>query len=476
MKSSKLTRLFAAAALAVTAMTGTAAHAAPPAPTPEQQAEIERLTNLYRELLERVAAESAAKPDIEKIGMQAIQNMIAGIDPHSSFELPQDADDLRAEMNGTYGGIGVDLEMRGGKLFIVAALPDTPAADADIRADDVIVAVDGKDIAGMTLDDASALIGGEPDDPVTLTITRAGAPQPIEVTVVRDIIEDNPVRSALLPGAIGYVRLEIFSEPAARSVREAVRALQKQAHGQLKGLVLDLRDNPGGLLDQGISLADLFLDDGLIVTSRGVQKDDNRSWTARRGDMLHGAPMVVLINQDTASAAELVAGALQDNKRATVLGVRSYGKGSVQSLIPVSVNGRFEGELRLTTALYFTPSGDSIQGRGITPQILFDDPNAPAADTAEPQGEAANDGMIANPETAQDDTASEAVCRPAPAADTARADRALLRARDENGMPAVDFALACAVGKLRGSSALTVTAPLPASPGKSVPIPLPVPR
>lgn len=295
----------------------------------------------------------------------AISGMLTALDAHSAYLSPKAYHELQAQTRGTFGGLGMELVDDHGAIRVLAPLDDTPALRAGIRAGDQIEAIDGQSTDGLTIAQAVDKLRGEPNTSVKVAVRRAGVNQPIELNLTREIIHVQMVR-ARLEGDVGYIRVTQFGQQTESELRAALQRLAHEASGGLKGFVIDLRNNPGGLLDQGITAAQDFLDHGEIVTDRGRKPRDNQRWEAKPGgDLTRGMPLVVLINEGTASAAEILAGALQDNRRAIVLGTRSFGKGSVQTLFPLANNGA----IRLTTARYYTPSGRSIQDLGITPDI-----------------------------------------------------------------------------------------------------------
>jgi carboxyl-terminal processing protease len=297
---------------------------------------------------------------------KAIDGMLTELDPHSYYMDPDAYRNLQVQTRGSFGGLGLEVTDDHGRIKVVAPLDDTPASRAGVKAGDLIDAIDGAPTQGMTLKQAVEKMRGPPDTSVTLTLRRAGSDKPIEVHIERQIIHLQVIRSEL-EGDIGYIRLTQFADETESGLRAAVRKLTDQAGGRLKGFVIDLRNDPGGLLNQGILVAQDFLDKGEIVSDRGRQPRDNQRWNAKPdGDITKGAPLVVLINGGTASAAEIVAGALQDNRRAILLGTLSFGKGSVQTVFPLPN----KGAIRLTTARYYTPSGRSIQDLGITPDVV----------------------------------------------------------------------------------------------------------
>ena len=277
---------------------------------------------------------------------------------------------MRVQTKGEFGGLGIEVTMENELVKVITPIDDTPAAKAGVRAGDYISKIDGEEVRGLTLNDAVEKMRGLVNTPIKLTILREGADKPIEITVVRDIIKVKAVKYRV-ENDVGYMKITSFTEKTFDDLDNAIETIKKQVPAdKLKGYVLDLRLNPGGLLDQAVSVSDAFLDRGEIVSTRGRDPKDVSRFDARPGDMIDGKPLIVLVNGGSASASEIVAGALQDHRRATVVGTQSFGKGSVQTIIPLGENGA----LRLTTALYYTPSGKSIQGKGITPDIKVDQP------------------------------------------------------------------------------------------------------
>jgi carboxyl-terminal processing protease len=300
----------------------------------------------------------------------ALKGMLSRLDPHSDYMDETEYRDLMSTTSGQFGGIGIEISVDEGVAQVLSAIEGTPAAAAGLNPGDRITKADGQPLVGLDIEEVVRRLRGTPGTAVVLTIARAGKP-PFEVKLTRAIVKVNSVKAALQPGRIGYVRISTFDENTALELRAAIAKLRQQAGGTLAGFILDLRNDAGGLLDTAIEVAADFLDSGTVVTTRGREPDENRVYDAPpNGDLIRGVPMVVLINGASASASEIVAGALQDDHRATIMGTRSFGKGSVQSIIPIE--GR--GALRLTTALYYTPSGRSIQGQGITPEIVVNLP------------------------------------------------------------------------------------------------------
>ena len=326
-----------------------------------------RQLGLFGEVFERVRADYVEKPDDSKLVKSAINGMLAGLDPHSSYMDPGSFRDLQVETHGEFGGIGIEATMEDGLVKVVAPIDDTPAAKAGIMANDIIIKIDNEQVHGLTLNQAVEKMRGPVNAKIKLTIMRKGQNKPIDMTIVRDVIRVQSVRSHTEGDDVGYIRITQFSEQTTDGLKKAISDLTSRLGAdKIKGFVVDLRNNPGGLLDQAISVSDAFLDKGEIVSTRGRNAEETQRFNARPGDLTKGKPVIVLINGGSASASEIVAGALQDQKRATLVGTRSFGKGSVQTIIPL---GGGNGALRLTTARYFTPSGRSIQAKGIEPDI-----------------------------------------------------------------------------------------------------------
>jgi carboxyl-terminal processing protease len=296
----------------------------------------------------------------------AIQGMVSDLDPHSSYMDAKSFADMQIQTKGEFGGVGIEVTMEDGLIKVISPIDDTPAAKAGLKPGDYVAAIDGVSIQGLPLNDAIDKMRGAPGSKVVLTVLRSGQKKPFDVTLARAVIRVDSVKFHR-EGDVGYVRLTAFNEQTASGLDRAIRALKKQIGPGLKGYVLDLRNNPGGLLDQAIEVSDDFLTSGEIVSTRGRHPDDTQRYDAKPGDMTDNKKVVILVNAGTASASEIVAGALQDHKRATVIGMTSFGKGSVQTIIPLSEGG---GALRLTTARYYTPSGHSIQAQGIVPDVM----------------------------------------------------------------------------------------------------------
>jgi carboxyl-terminal processing protease len=326
-----------------------------------------RQLNLFGDVFERVRADYVERPDDSKLVESAINGMLAGLDPHSSYMDPKSFRDMQVQTRGEFGGLGIEVTMEDGLVKVVAPIDETPAAKAGIMANDIITHLDDEAVQGLTLNQAVEKMRGPVNTKIKLRIMRKGQDKSIEVTIVRDVIRVKSVRSHPEGDDIGYIRITQFNEQTTDGLKKAIADLGTQlGTDKVKGYVIDLRNNPGGLLDQAISVSDTFLEKGEIVSTRGRNAEETQRFNARPGDLTKGKALIVLINGGSASASEIVAGALQDHKRATLVGTRSFGKGSVQTIIPL---GAGNGALRLTTARYFTPSGHSIQAKGISPDI-----------------------------------------------------------------------------------------------------------
>ena len=326
-----------------------------------------RQLNLFGDVFERVRSDYVEKPDDSKLIESAINGMLAGLDPHSSYMDPKSFRDMQVQTRGEFGGLGIEVLMEDGLIKVVAPIDETPAAKAGILANDLIIKLDDDQVQGMTLNQAVEKMRGPANTKIKITIMRKGQDKPIEVSLTREIIRVRSVRSQVEGDDVGYIRMTQFTEQTTDGLKKAITDITaKVSNDKLKGYILDLRNNPGGLLDQAISVSSAFIQRGEIVSTRGRNPEETQRFTAHGGDLTKGKPLIVLINGGSASASEIVAGALQDQKRATILGTRSFGKGSVQTIIPL---GSDNGALRLTTARYFTPSGRSIQAKGIVPDI-----------------------------------------------------------------------------------------------------------
>ncbi|MBX4869150.1 S41 family peptidase [Rhizobium bangladeshense] len=326
--------------------------------------------SVFGDVFERVRAQYVTPPAEDKLIENAINGMLSSLDPHSSYMNAKDAEDMRTQTKGEFGGLGIEVTMEDELVKVITPIDDTPAAKAGVLAGDYISEIDGQSVRGLKLEDAVEKMRGAVNTPIKLTLIRKGADKPIELTIVRDVVAVQAVKSRV-EDDVGYLRIISFTEKTYPDMEKAIKKIKDAVPAdKLKGYVLDLRLNPGGLLDQAINVSDALLQRGEVVSTRGRNPDETRRFNAGPGDLTDGKPVIVLINGGSASASEIVAGALQDLRRATILGTRSFGKGSVQTIIPLGENGA----LRLTTALYYTPSGRSIQGTGITPDIKVEEP------------------------------------------------------------------------------------------------------
>jgi carboxyl-terminal processing protease len=350
--------------------------------------------NLFGEVFERVRADYVEKPDDSKLVEGAINGMVTALDPHSRYMNDKAWRDMQETTHGEFGGLGIEVMMEDGLVKVVAPMDGTPAAKAGIMSGDLITEIDGDAVQGLSLEQAVNKMKGPIDTKTRLKIMRKGADKPVEVSIVREIIRVRPVTYRTDGGDIGYVRITSFNEQTTDGLRKAIAEISKQIPAdKLAGYVVDLRNNPGGLLDQAVSVSGSFMARGEVVSTRGRAAEETQRFTARTGDLTKGKPLVVLINGGSASASEIVAGALHDHKRATLIGTRSFGKGSVQTIIPL---GTGNGALALTTARYFTPSGHSIQAQGITPDIeVMQDVPDELKGRADLKGEASMRGHLA---------------------------------------------------------------------------------
>jgi carboxyl-terminal processing protease len=374
-----------------------------------------RQLSLFGDVFERVRADYVEKPDDAKLVESAINGMLAGLDPHSSYMDAKSFRDMQVQTRGEFGGLGIEVTMEDGLIKVVAPIDETPAAKAGVMANDIISHLDDEPVQGLTLNQAVEKMRGPVNTRIKLKIIRKGSDKPVDITITRDVIRVRSVRSNMNGDDVAFIRVTQFNEQTTEGVRRAINDLSTQAGDKLKGFVIDLRNNPGGLLDQAISVSDAFLERGEIVSTRGRNAEETQRFNARAGDLTKTKPIIVLINGGSASASEIVAGALQDHKRATIIGTRSFGKGSVQTIIPL---GSGNGALRLTTARYFTPSGRSIQAKGITPdiEVLQDVPEELKART-DTRGESSLRGHLKG--DGQEETGSQSYIPPDPKNDKA---------------------------------------------------------
>ena len=374
--------------------------------------------NLFGEVFERVRADYVEKPDDPKLIEGAITGMVTALDPHSRYMNEKAWRDMRETTQGEFGGLGIEVTMENGLVKVVSPIDDTPAAKAGIMSGDLITQIDDDAVQGLTLEQAVSKMKGPINTATRLKITRKGVDRPIDVAIVREIIRVRPVSYHTDGGDIGYIRIASFNDQTTDGLKKAIADIAKQIpSNKLSGYVVDLRNNPGGLLDQAVSVSSAFMARGEVVSTRGRRPEETQRFTARGGDLINGKPLVVLINGGSASASEIVAGALHDHKRATLVGTRSFGKGSVQTIIPL---GTGNGALALTTARYFTPSGHSIQAQGVKPdiEVLQTVPDE-LKDRPELKGEASMRGHLTGEGTEQ--TGSQSYVPPAEKDDTALA-------------------------------------------------------
>ena len=319
--------------------------------------------NLFGDVFQRVQEQYVDGVSDKELIESAISGMLQSLDPHSSYLSPESYKDMQVKTKGTFGGLGIEITMEDGFVKVVSPIDDTPAANAGMKSGDLIIGIDGESVKGLTINEAVSKLRGPVNSKVTITVVR-DKEDPFEIEIVRDVIKIRSVKHEVI-NEIGYVRLTTFSDTTTSGMEKSINEIRKELGNKFQGLILDLRNNPGGLLNQSISVADSFLDQGEIVSTQGRKEDDTSRIFAKKGDLIDGKPLIVLINSGSASASEIVAGALKDHSRAIIVGTRSFGKGSVQSIIPLPGNGA----MRLTTARYYTPSGISIQAKGIEPDI-----------------------------------------------------------------------------------------------------------
>ena len=325
--------------------------------------------DLFGQVFDRVRSSYVEEVTDQELIEKAIDGMLSGLDPHSGFMNEEVFQEMQMDTEGKFGGLGIEITMEEGFVKVIAPIEDTPAYEAGVLAGDYIIQIDETPVFGLTLNEAVELMRGKKDEPIVITISRANT-EPFEIEIIRDYIKIRSVKSEVLNN-IGYLRITSFNEQTESGLLDAIKKIEKE--NQIKGYVLDVRSNPGGLLTQAVKVTDIFLERGEIVSTRGRDKKDIRRYRAKKSDRTNGKPLVVIIDGGSASASEIVAGALQDHKRAIIIGTQSFGKGSVQTIIPfqVSNSDNLTG-IRLTTARYYTPSGESIQGKGIVPDIIIE--------------------------------------------------------------------------------------------------------
>jgi carboxyl-terminal processing protease len=349
--------------------------------------------NLFGDIFDRVRADYVEVPDEAQMIESAVNGMLTSLDPHSSYMNAKQYEEMSVQTKGEFGGLGIEVTMENGIIKVVSPIDDTPASKAGLLANDLIVKLDGAQVQGMTLNEAVEKMRGAVGSAITLTVQREGR-EPFEVRLVRDKIRVQSVRFSVEADDIGYIRISSFTEQTQEGLDKAMADFRARLGDRVKGYILDLRNDPGGLLDMAISVSDSFLDRGEIVSTRGRHADQAQRFSAQKGDLAEGKPVVVLINGGSASASEIVAGALQDQKRATLIGTRSFGKGSVQTIIPLPG----QGALRLTTARYYTPAGRSIQAKGIDADIVIEQELPPELQgkNVSTEGEASLKGHLTN--------------------------------------------------------------------------------
>jgi carboxyl-terminal processing protease len=357
----------------------------------EKDQDYYRQLELFGDVFERVRADYVKKVGVEKLIESALNGMLTSLDPHSSYLNAKSFRDMQVQTRGEFGGLGIEVTMENGYVKVVSPIDDTPAFRAGLKPGDLITKLDNESVQGMSLAEAVEKMRGRVNSDLILSISRGGA-KPFEVTITRAVIKIQSVRSRV-EGNAGYVRITSFSEQTDAGVARAMKRIREKLGDKLKGIVLDLRNNPGGLLDQSVKVSDAFLDRGEIVSTRSRRPNDSQRFNSKPGDLAKGLPIVVLINGGSASASEIVAGALQDHHRAIVMGTRSFGKGSVQTIIPIAGHGA----VRLTTARYYTPSGRSIQAKGIDPDIVVEQSRIETVSAPKRRSERDLRGALANP-------------------------------------------------------------------------------
>lgn len=329
------------------------------------------------EVFHKIKNDYVESVDDRELLENAMRGMLAGLDPHSSYLDPEDYMDLQEGTSGEFGGLGIEVGMEDGFIKVIAPIDDTPAQRAGVMAGDTIVRLDDTPVKGISLSDAVKMMRGKPGSEIELTVLREGEEAPLTITIVRDLIKVRSVRARMLEPGFGYIRISQFQAHTGEDLRDKLRELKEKADGDLNGLILDVRNNPGGILGSAVSVSDAFLNSGLIVYTEGRIKDSQLEFSAKPPDLLHGKPLIVLVNEGSASASEIVAGALQDRGRAVIMGRPTFGKGSVQTILPMNN----KSALKLTTARYFTPNGRSIQAEGIQPDIIVEKLKITAAQT-----------------------------------------------------------------------------------------------
>ena len=391
--------------LATLLLSTSMAYAAAPAAATAKASESStyELLNLFGEVFDRVRSDYVEPVADDKLIESALNGMLTSLDPHSNYMNEKSFADMKIQTKGEFGGLGIEVTMENGLVKVVSPIDDTPAAKAGVKPGDFISEIDGTAVMGLTLQEAVDKMRGAVGSNVKITLLREGLKEPLPITIKRDLIKIQSVRSRVEDDVI-YLRITSFSEATADTMKAAFDKEKKAVGSKLKGVVLDLRNNPGGLLDQAVEVSDAFLDHGEIVSTRSRKSEDSRRFSAKPGDIASGLPLVVLINEGSASASEIVAGALKDHKRGVVLGIKSFGKGSVQTVIPIESHGA----IRLTTARYYTPSGVSIQAKGITPDIVVEQAKVEALKPNANFSEENLPGHLINDQGKDDDAAAPA--------------------------------------------------------------------
>ncbi|WP_102784384.1 S41 family peptidase [Thalassospira lucentensis] len=388
-------------------------------------AETYRLLNLFGDVFEQVKTKYVEKVDDKQLIEAAINGMLTSLDPHSSYLNMDNFEEMQVDTRGEFGGLGIEVTMEEGFVKVISPIYDTPAEKAGLQPGDFITHIDGTAIRGKTLNDAVEMMRGKVNTDIILTIIRKGEQAPFDVTLTRAVIKIQSVRAEVKED-IGYIRITKFNEQTFSGLQRAIGDMRDQIGPEIKGLVIDMRNNPGGLLDQAISVSDAFLDKGEIVSTRPRDTENTERYNARTGDLAEGLPMVVLINDGSASASEIVAGALQDHRRAVIMGTRSFGKGSVQTILPMPGNVA----LRLTTARYYTPSGKSIQEVGIVPDIIVPQARVESLESDVRRSEASLSGALRNEDEGTSDAEKDANSRRDDAEQLSIDDYQLSRALD----------------------------------------------
>ena len=434
----KKTNLFTAAIVIFSTLYGTAI-----SQENKENRDTYRLLSLFGDVFERVRASYVEEITDKELIESAINGMLNNLDPHSSYMNSENYKKMQVHTRGKFGGLGIEVTMEDGFVKVVSPIDGTPAFKSGVRAGDLITHLDGKPVQGLTLAEAVKLMRGKVGTDIKITIRRPSTP-PIEVTITRAIIPIRTVRSRV-EDKIGYLRISSFNQPTADGLKKEMNKINSELNGEMKGLIIDLRNNPGGLLDQAVAVSDAFLEKGEIVSTRTRAKRDHLRFNARKGDLAKGKPIIILLNSGSASASEIVAGALQDHKRAIILGTKSFGKGSVQTIIPLGNNGA----MRLTTALYYTPSGRSIQKIGIQPDIIVEQVRIAPTNKGHQQRESDLRGALNNGEESsqpeQTDSNPEA---------TPKFRRDSETKLDKKSQTSQDFQLQRALDILRGISIL----------------------